>query len=61
LYSKNWQDLFTQYPTLTTREFAGLTGQSFDSAEQQLRALHREDLLNAYNTVNGILWKQATP
>lgn len=59
-YSKNWQDLFAKYPTLTTKEFAGLTGQNFDSAEQQVRSLHQEGLLQAYNTINGTLWKYRT-
>jgi len=56
-YSKNWQDLFGKYPTLTAKEFAGLTGQSFESAEQQLRMLQKEGLLQDYNTQNGALWK----
>lgn len=59
-YSKNWQDLFAKYPTLTTKEFAGLTGQTFDGAEQQLRSLHQEGLLQAYDTINGTLWKNRT-
>lgn len=56
-YSKNWQDLFGKYPTLTTQEFAVLTGQSFDGAENQLRTLAKEDLLQTYATLNGTLWK----
>ena len=56
-YSKNWQDLFGKYPTLTTQEFAVLTGQSFDGAENQLRTLAKEDLLRTYATLNGTLWK----
>lgn len=57
-YSKSWQDLFGKYPTLTTKEFADLTGQSFESSEHQLGSLHNEGLLQAYHTVNGTLWKQ---
>ncbi|SDE79433.1 Predicted dithiol-disulfide isomerase, DsbA family [Dyadobacter soli] len=56
-YSKNWQDLFAQYPTLTTKEFAGLSGQSFANSEQHLGSLHKQGLLHAYTTVNGTLWK----
>ena len=58
-YSKNWQDLFGKYPTLTTKEFAGLTGQSFENSENQLRILHRQGLLQAWVTPNGTLWKPA--
>jgi predicted DsbA family dithiol-disulfide isomerase len=57
-YSKNWQDLFAQYPTLTTKEFAVLTGQSFESSDDQLGSLQLQGLLQAYNTANGTLWKQ---
>jgi hypothetical protein len=57
-YSKNWQDLFAQYPTLTTKEFAVLTGQSFESSDDQLGSLQPQGLLQAYNTANGTLWKQ---
>lgn len=57
-YSKNWQDLFTQYPTLTTKEFAVLTGRRFESCENQLGSLRQQGLLQAYDTVNGTLWKQ---
>lgn len=60
-YSRNWQDLFTNYPTLTTNEFSALTGQGFDSSEHQLRTLHQESLLQAYTTRNGTLWKHAAP
>ena len=56
-YSKNWQDLFNKYPTLTTQEFAVLAGQSFDSAENQLRTLSKDGLLQTYITPNGTLWK----
>lgn len=56
-YSKNWQDLFAKYPTLTTKEFAELSGQRFDGSEQQLRFLHKEGFLQAYVTSNGTLWK----
>lgn len=56
-YSKTWQDLFDKYPTLTTKEFALLTGQSFETSEKQLGALHKEGILQAFNTPNGTLWK----
>lgn len=59
-YSKNWQDLFGKYPTLTTKEFSGLTGQSFENSERQLGSLYKEGLLKVYATPNGPLWKYAT-
>lgn len=58
-YSKNWEDLFGKYPTLTAKEFAGLTGQSFESSEEQLRSLQNEGRLQAYTTPNGTLWNSA--
>lgn len=60
-YSSNWQDLFRNYPTLTAREFSVLTGQTYDSSQQQLLSLQKEGLLQAYATRNGTLWKYAAP
>ncbi|MGV3599823.1 MAG: ClpXP adapter SpxH family protein [Dyadobacter fermentans] len=59
-YSKNWQDLFNQFPTLTTKEFAELTGHAFEAADQQLHALQKEGFLKSFVTENGILWKYAS-
>ncbi len=58
-YSKNWQDLFGKYPTLTSKEFACLTGQSFENSDRALHSLQKEGFLQACVTRNGTLWKYA--
>lgn len=55
-YSKNWEDIFKVYATLTTREFAELTGATMTDAEAVLKKLVEEKKLATYHTKKGPLW-----
>lgn len=59
-YETTWQYLFTTYPTLTTREFAELSGLSVQEADQQLLRLVHQQELTSLVTKNGVLWKRTT-
>jgi len=58
IYATGWEHLFAQYPTLTTREFAELSGQQRDVAEAQLQTLLAEGHLGQSVTKNGVLWRR---
>lgn len=49
--------LFEHYPTLTTNEFATLSGSGRKEAEQVLEKLFSEKYLTKTITKNGVLWK----
>lgn len=55
-YDKSWSGLFAKYPTLTAREFAELSGQSIEQAEQELNKLTNDKKLSKLTTKNGSLW-----
>lgn len=55
-YDKSWKALFAQFSTLTTREFAELSGVSFTQAEEQLQALVQQHQLIRIDTKNGAIW-----
>jgi predicted DsbA family dithiol-disulfide isomerase len=57
-YYKNDENLFTLYPTLTSKEFALLTGQSKKDAENALSLLENEHQVEKYNSKNGPLWRK---
>ncbi len=57
-YDATPKALFAQYPTLTTREFAELSGTSKAEAEKTLEGLMSQKKLQQYNTKNGVLWKK---
>lgn len=52
--------LFSQYPTLTTREFSELSGLSRPAAETRLRELEAQGKCAVLSTKNGSLWKWKT-
>lgn len=56
-YNQSWNALFAKYPTLTTKEFAELSGQDWPAAEQQLAQLVNEQKLSKFTSKNGFLWK----
>lgn len=56
-YDQSWENLFKQYPTLTTREFAVLTNRSMEQATGLLERLAREEKILGEGTKNGVLWK----
>lgn len=49
--------LFSHYPTLTTKEFAELTGKKLKEAETALELLVKEKKITKFNSKNGPLWK----
>jgi putative protein-disulfide isomerase len=55
-YATTWQNLFTHYPTLTTREFAELSNISIPQAEATLKSLTTQGHLQVLATKNGPLW-----
>jgi putative protein-disulfide isomerase len=58
-YSRDWEFLFANYPTLTTREFIELSGLSRGEGEQLLLKLAEAGKLEKRVTKNGLLWKLA--
>jgi len=55
-YSKNWETLFTKYPTLTAKEFSELSGVPRDESEKQLNELVKKGNLEKHSTKNGPIW-----
>ncbi len=55
-YDHSWQGLFAHYPTLTTREYAELSGVTIPAAEAQLSSLHEQRKLTRLDTKNGVMW-----
>lgn len=55
-YDKSWQALFKRFPSLTTLEFATLTGLDKVESERQLQNLVTEKKLVSKTTKNGMLW-----
>ena len=55
-YDKDWQSLFSVYPTLTTREFAELSDISKTYATAILNELLQQGFIQSYQTKNGCLW-----
>ncbi|MVN90903.1 DsbA family protein [Mucilaginibacter aquatilis] len=55
-YAKDWQSLFSIYPTMTTREFAELSEISKTYAGVILSDLLQQGLLSRYQCKNGDLW-----
>ncbi|NLR58434.1 DsbA family protein [Chitinophaga polysaccharea] len=48
--------LFSYYPTLTTKEYAGLNQLSFEDAAAQLNGLRAENKLQVHTIASGQLW-----
>ncbi|MBW7675199.1 DsbA family protein [Chryseobacterium chendengshani] len=59
-YSKEWQNLFAAYPTLTTQEFAVLADISFEKAQEFLLNLSNESKISRKKIKNGDLWLTKT-
>lgn len=55
-YSKQWEELFKTYPTLTAKEFSILSEQSLAASSEQLKELTKQNLLKELTTKNGSLW-----
>ena len=50
--------LFEKYPTVTTREFAELTGKNMQEAEVVLDKLHTQKVIDKFLSRNGALWRK---
>ena len=56
-YKKNWEELFSKYPTLTAKEFSELSGMKRKESEDFLNHLTAKGNLEKRSTKNGSLWK----
>src|SRR5690554_928519 len=56
-YSKNWESLFSTYPTLTAKEFSELSGTPRNESENVLNELSNKGSLKKLSTKNGSIWK----
>lgn len=56
-YETDWSSLFLKFPTLTSREFAELSGMERKDGDARLQKLHEAGQLQKFETKNGILWK----
>ena len=56
-YSKNWEKLFSKYPTLTAKEFSELSGTPRNESENVLNELSNIGTLEKLTTKNGSIWK----
>jgi len=56
-YHKNWESLFSKYPTLTAKEFSELSGNPRKESELMLNELTIKGILSKTTTKNGSLWK----
>ena len=56
-YSKNWEELFKIYPTLTAKEFSELSGTPRVDSEGVLNDLTNSGKLEKLTTKNGSMWK----
>lgn len=55
-YNKNWNLLFSKYPSLTAKEFSVLTGTPRNECENYLDELTDNGKLNKLTTKNGSIW-----
>ncbi len=53
----SWKNIFSHYPTLTTKEFSVLTGQAKEEAEIFLNGLNEQKKIDRFDSRNGVLWK----
>lgn len=56
-YSKNWESLFSIYPTLTAKEYSELSGTPRIESETKLNELTTQGKLEKMTTKNGSIWK----
>lgn len=57
-YGKEWNVLFSKYPSLTAKEFSELSGMPRQESEKQLNELTAKGLLEKRTTKNGAMWKR---
>lgn len=59
-YSKNWENLFSKFTSLTAKEFSELAGTPRSESEKQLDELSGKGILEKMTTKNGAIWKLKT-
>lgn len=57
-YSKDWEALFTKFKSLTAREYAELSNQNRQEAEEELVQLTKAKKLMQFTTKNGSIWSK---
>jgi predicted HTH transcriptional regulator len=55
-YRKDWETLFSKYPTLTAKEFSELSGNPRTESERMLNELSDNGKLEKFTTKNGSIW-----
>ena len=55
-FDKNWQALFKKHNTLTSREFAELSGIARQESDSYLQKLADEGYLDKVESKNGVMW-----
>ncbi len=55
-YATDWGTLFEHYETLTTKEYAELSGSNFTESEKNLQDLFSRKKLQKFSTKNGAIW-----
>ena len=55
-YDKNWSSLFSEYHSLTAKEFAELTGTARNESDSVLDELTAKGKLDKLTTKNGAIW-----
>lgn len=56
-YDNNWEKLFQQFNTLSSREFAELSGKDRATVDVYLQELHDQGKLVKSQTKNGVMWR----
>lgn len=57
-FETDWEHLFSKYATLTTREFAELSGIARAEADGYLQKLYEAGRLEKFDAKNGVLWSR---
>ncbi|TCK80805.1 ClpXP adapter SpxH family protein [Albibacterium bauzanense] len=52
----DFENIFSHYPTLTSKEFGVLTSRSKDETEEFLNELYKQNKIGKYVSKNGVLW-----
>ncbi|HAV53518.1 MAG TPA: dithiol-disulfide isomerase [Aequorivita sp.] len=55
-YRKDWETLFSKYPSLTAKEFSELSGNPRTESEKMLNELSDNEKLEKFTTKNGSIW-----
>lgn len=57
-YDKNPESLFREFPTLTLKEFAVLTGMNLSESEATLNDLYMQKVIDKFESKNGAVWSK---